>query len=295
MRQAGLVAVLAAAIGLGAGAGASAREAASEPVIEGSPLALARGLQDPATITSSNWAGYAVAAGTPASPAPAGATATFTSVTGTWTQPKVSCAGAAGTYSGIWVGIGGFRRNAQALEQIGTAAGCDHRARPVYYAWYELVPAPAVKVGLKVAPGDTITTSVNVSGTSVLVQIKNRTRRTSFTTQLTMAAPDLSSAEWIVEAPSGCTASTGCHTLPLANFGSVAITRIAAIGDAHPGTVSDPAWTASQIQLLPDVPAFDQNNASESPSSGAMPAGLTPDGRSFTVNWQARAVPPVAR
>ena len=35
----------------------------------------------------------------------------------------------------------------------------------------------------------------------MLVQIKNRTRHTSFTKRLTMAAPDLSSAEWIVEAP----------------------------------------------------------------------------------------------
>jgi Peptidase A4 family len=290
MRLATGFGALAAAIGLAAGGAISSGSGATPELrVEGSPQVVGRGAQEPGTVMSSNWAGYAIAAGSPAAP-PARVTATFTSVTGTWKQPKVSCAEAPATYSGVWVGIGGFRRSADALEQIGTAAGCDKTGRPVYYAWYELVPAPAVTIKLKIAPGDTITTSVNVDGTSVLLQIKNRTRRTSFTRQLTTAAPDLSSAEWIVEAPSGCTAEGSCRTLPLANFGSVGFTKIAAIGNAHPGTVTDAAWTASQIHLVPDVPI--QQDGALGSRSGAKTAAITPDGRSFTVTWQATSVPP---
>ena len=116
-------------------------------------------------------------------------------------------AGDAGAASAFWVGLGGSSSTSQALEQIGTSADCDSTTgKPKYYAWYELVPSPSVKIkNLKVAPGDLITTSVNITGAdTVLVQVKNRTRKTSFTKSLTFQNPDLSSAEWIAEAPSAC-------------------------------------------------------------------------------------------
>ncbi len=59
-----------------------------------------------------------------------------------------------------------------------------------------------------------------VSGTQVTVTLKNLTRKTSFTKRLAMSAPDVSSAEWIAEAPSACFSSGACRTLPLADFGN---------------------------------------------------------------------------
>jgi len=229
---------------------------------------------------STNWAGYAIAdlqtveSGTSTTPL------TFTSVTATWKQPKVSCSAGSTSYSAFWVGLGGLASTSEALEQIGTGADCTATGKAVYYAWYELVPAASVPVSLKVRPGDTITASVNVTGTSVLVQVKDRTRKTSFTKRLFMAAPDLTSAEWIAEAPSGCSQIGDCRVLPLSNFASVTFTRIAAIADGHPGTVTDPTWASALIRLIPE------SGPGASPSkAGATPAAVSSDGRIFAVAW----------
>ena len=68
------------------------------------------------------------------------------------------------------------------------------------------MPAPSVTIKLKIFPGDKITSTVYIKDTDVLVQVKDRTRHTVFTRHLQMATPDLTSAEWIAEAPSECTA-----------------------------------------------------------------------------------------
>lgn len=238
------------------------------------------------TAVSSNWAGYAVGDVADESAQAAGApTASFTSVTGTWKQPRATCAPGDPTYSSVWVGLGGFSSGSKALEQIGTDANCTTGGKAAYGAWYELVPAPPVYFKVKILPGDTVTASVNVDGPNVVVQLKNRTRHTSFTKQLSMAAPDLSTAEWIAEAPSQCDPYPSCHPLPLANFGSVAITKIATRADGHPGTITDPAWSATAIELVPDSGRPGMFGRSSS-ASGAAPAALSPDGRSFTVAWQ---------
>ena len=144
-----------------------------------------------ATDVSSNWAGYVASA----------SDTTYTSVTASWRQPTADCVQSDnGAASAFWVGLGGYDSSSQALEQIGTSADCNSQTgKPSYYAWYELVPNPSVTIKpLKIFPGDLITTSVNIVGTdTVLVQVKDRTRKTSFTKKLTFANPDLTSAEWI--------------------------------------------------------------------------------------------------
>jgi len=237
---------------------------------------------DVAPVVSSNWAGYA-AFGTPDTPL------TFTSVTATWKQPKATCDGGTPTYSAFWVGLGGYGETSTAVEQIGTESDCDASGRALYAAWYELAPAPSHRINLTIRAGDTITTSVNVAGTDVLVQIKNRTRRTSFTKHLTLQAPDLTSAEWIAEAPSTCGASGRCRVLPLANFTSVSFSRVATIANAHGGTLSDPAWTAQPIQLVPDQGRLFFGTPGSQSTAGALPGAVSADGRGFSVAWQADA------
>jgi Peptidase A4 family len=270
------------AAALGASAAAASAAPRTDPATVANRAIVARAASDLPTSASTNWAGYAVAA-------PDGTGSSFTSVTGTWKQPRVSCTAARPAYSAAWVGLGGADDGSLALEQIGTDADCTAGGAPRYFAWYELVPAPPVPLNLRILPGDTITASVNVSGTGVLVQIKDRTRKTSFTRQLDIASPDVSSAEWIVEAPSACTANGACLVLPLANFGSVTFTKIATIGNRQPGTISSEAWSASAIRLLPDSSA--QVSRSTPGGSGASPTTLAPDGRSFTVQWQPNPNP----
>jgi hypothetical protein len=232
---------------------------------------------------SSNWAGYALT-GTSASGAPT----TYTNVVGSWVQPSVTCGPGQPAYSAFWVGLGGFSQEAQALEQIGTESNCDARGRPVYAAWYEIVPAPSTPITMKIAPGDRITAAVLVQGTQVTLQLTNTTRRVRVTRRVTVPEPDLTSAEWIAEAPSSCSSTGSCRTLPLADFGSVSFTRAAATGDGHAGTIVDPAWQATPLELAelgpggPDPRFADMASTS---ASGASPGPLSTDGRGFAVAW----------
>ncbi len=155
------------------------------------------------------------------------------------------------------------------------------------------MPAPPVNLTMKIRPGDVITGSVNVDGNSVVVQLINRTRHVRFTKRATMPQPDTSSAEWIAEAPSSCTGVT-CNPLPLANFGSVTFSRIATIGNGHPGTLLDPAWTAVPLQLVPDGTGFGfypgpyrghGYGVYSSTAGTSAPNAVSADGRSFTLSW----------
>jgi hypothetical protein len=236
---------------------------------------------------SSNWAGYAVSDAATIGGAPiTGSTTTlsYSSVTGTWTEPHVSCTAGEPSFSAFWVGLGGFASDANALEQVGTAADCSSAGTPVYSVWYELVPSAAVTVKLKIRPGDVVSASVNVQPNGVLVQVKDRTRGTNFTKLLDVpAVQDYTSAEWIAEAPSSCDALLAhCRALPLANFGKIPFTRIAAIANGHPGTITDPTWTATAIDLVPNqLGGVDVAGA----SGTATPSAVDPTGRSFIVNF----------
>src|SRR4051812_6898620 len=234
---------------------------------------------------SENWSGYAVTA----------PNTSYTSVTATWVEPKLSCTGESGTSSAFWVGLGGYDTSSQALEQAGTSADCDDQGRPTYYAWYELVPAPSVTIKLKVNPGDTITTSVNVvaAGDTILFQVKNRTRKTTFTKRLPFSNPDLTSAEWIAEAPSLCN-QFRCTPVPLSNFSTVQFSKIAALGNGNGGTIANSAWTSSAIKLVPTsrrgfFPGPDGFAATSGSKAGAAPGDPSPDGGSFAVSWLANA------
>jgi hypothetical protein len=245
--------------------------------------ALTAGSSAAADSVSSNWAGYAIADSSTVQTGSTSSPLTFTSVTATWKQPKARCTAGNETFSAFWVGLGGYADSAQALEQIGTSSDCSAAGKARYYAWYELVPAASIPVSLKILPGDLVTASVNVNGTNVLVQVKNRTRKTSFTKALTMVTPDLTSAEWIAEAPSACTLNGACRMLPLSNFGSVVFDKIAAIADNHPGTITDPTWEPALIRLVSST------EPGGSSAVGATPAQVSADGRRFAVSWVAAA------
>jgi hypothetical protein len=216
---------------------------------------------------STNWAGYAVSGEDPLTGEPI----SYRAVSGAWTQPRLTCRPGEATYSAFWIGLGGFAGQADALEQVGTSAECSPSGRAVHYVWYELIPEPSVRTRLKVAPGDRLAAVVVVDGTAVTMRIRNLTRRTIFTKRATVAEPDVSSAEWVAEAPSGCSSLGRCHILPLADFGTVTFTGASAVTTAGAsGHVLGP-WTETQIQLAPEIVPI------------ATPSALTADGSSFAV------------
>ena len=211
-------------------------------------------------VTSTNWAGYAVHADG----------VQFTEVIGTWVQPKVTCTSRLSTFSSFWVGLGGYADGSRALEQTGTDASC-RRGRAVYSAWYELLPDPPVDVAMAVVPGQTITAEVTVTGAEVTLTLDNLTTGASFSKPVGPAIVDTSSAEWIAKAPSACTYSGRCRTLPLANFGTVAFSGASATGNGQTGTIVDDGWLAEPIVLGSRV------------GTGALPSAVGDDAASFTV------------
>lgn len=226
------------------------------------------------TQTSTNWAGYAVTHRKP-----------FASVTGRWIQPAAICSGLSSTYSAFWVGLGGFADSSFAVEQTGTLANCSG-GWAYYTAWYELFPKPAVTLRIAVRPGDVLSATVSVAKTTVLIRIKNVTTGQLFTRKLHMARPDLGSAEWVAEAPSGCDYSGNCSTLPLTDFGTVSFSHATATVKGHKGRISDPVWGETAIELHSDDPSHPS-----SAGANAIPGAIGPDGGSFAVTWQQLAPP----
>lgn len=224
------------------------------------------------TSISSNWSGYA-ATGTAADGTPT----TFSVVSGSWVQPAVTCVPGQASYSSFWVGLGGFGEGAQALEQVGTDSNCRADGSQAYGVWYELVPDYAVHVHLRLSPGDHVSAVVVVHGTQVIVRLRNLTRGTVFTRKVTARVLDLTSAEWIAEAPSNCNGGA-CSILPLANFGTVTFSTAAAVGDGRAAALS--AWTVNPIELL----AGDRLSPTPT-STGALPSPVGPDGGSFSIAY----------
>jgi hypothetical protein len=237
-------------------------------VLAAAPEALADSTQ------SSNWAGYAVHR----------SGVRFEKVIGTWRQPTATCTSGTPTFSSMWVGLGGFSLNAQALEQIGTEVDCTPTGQVVSSAWFELVPAPSRTIHMRVNPGDTMSASVIVHGRLVRLTLRDLTRRTSFTRSVRAKPIDVSSAEWIVEAPSECSSANSCQTLSLANFGSAAFTSVrASTTSGHTGSVSDRHWGITRITL-----ATGQRHFIGGPSTGAQASvsPLSARGSAFTVIYQ---------
>jgi len=240
------------------------------------------------TATSSNWAGYAVSA-VPTTDGTDPVPLTFTSVSGTWVEPAASCTTGTNAYAAFWVGLGGFSDTSQALEQIGTEVDCSASNTARHSVWYELVPAEPVQLKLKIRAGDRISAIVTVSGQTVSLRLRNLTRKTIFTRKLTMDAPDVSSAEWIAEAPSACSNFGRCRVLPLTNFGTVSFSNATATVAGHTGTISDPAWAATAIELDSGGDLIDPRFASDVTETQAIPAGLSSTGASFAVTWQQQS------
>jgi hypothetical protein len=202
-------------------------------------------------------------------------------------QPAVSPSAGDG-YSSFWVGLGGSSDQSQALEQVGTSSDVVN-GETKYYAWYELLPAPATHLQLTVHPGDRITATVRASATDVTVSLSDQTSGSSFTKTSLMRNPDRSSAEWIAEAPSTTTQEGDLQTLPLADFGTVTFESAATTAGGHTGSISDPQWTVREVRLSPDAAAgkagAGAGYGSNPATGGASPSNLSSDGASFSVSY----------
>ena len=247
-------------------------------VLLGAPAALAN------TTKSTNWAGYAIHR----------AGVSFHQVSATWIQPSATCVRGQPSYSAMWVGLGGYKPTSNALEQIGTEVDCGAAGRVLSSAWFELVPAPSKTISFAVAPGDAIHASVTVTGHQVVVELDNLTRHHTFRKALYAPSVDVSSAEWIVEAPSECMGQYSCQALPLADFGSVSFESATAVTtNGVAGSVAGSGWGRTKIKLTPGSQRFIVARGASPTAGTAAPSALRGHGRAFDVTFSTAPVQPV--
>jgi Peptidase A4 family len=216
----------------------------------------------PSTLSySTNWAGYAVNTG-------AGA---VSQVAASWVVPAVSSS--ISGYSSAWVGIDGW--NSSSVEQIGTDSDYVN-GQAQYYAWYEMYPAGSVNLSLPINAGDTISASVNYTGSGLFtLSITNVTKNQFYSAPQTSSQAQRSSAEWIQEAPSSVSG-----VLPLANFGTISFSGASATVSGTTGP-ADNSWSGSTLNQVDMV----TKTGSLKATSSALTDSGTPSTSSFSVTF----------
>jgi hypothetical protein len=137
---------------------------------------------------------------------------------------------------------------------------------------------------MAIEPGDRMSAAVTVDGATVTVALIDRTRGTRFTRTVVDHSLDVTSAEWIAEAPSDCSGSN-CTVLPLADFGTAHFLSAAATTTTGITRSLDRApWTRTRISL---GSSFEQsaNGADKETAVTATPSGLGIPLGAFTVSY----------
>ncbi|MGH7609784.1 MAG: G1 family glutamic endopeptidase [Candidatus Dormibacteria bacterium] len=189
--------------------------------------------------TSDNWSGYVEQSGPQ------------TAVTGTFTIPSLY-QGQTGTYMAEWLGIDGWPSTDPTVIQ----AGVDEYPDPMnntlfdYFPWYELYPSPPVDLSAdfpNMLPGDPLTVTIYESGSNTwTISLDDPNQGESYTTVQSYSGT-LSSAEWIVEAPT----NAQNNIYPLAQYTTTEFTGISASG---PDT-SDTALVMEQNSAFVSFPS----------------------------------------
>jgi Peptidase A4 family len=134
------------------------------------------------------WGGYAVS----------GSNGEFTTISGSWTEPTVTCNTTDDLFA-PWVGIDGYGN--ETVEQTGVQTDCSS-GRPVLSAWYEMYPANPVYFSNSIAQGDKFTASVVSNGShSYTLTISDTTKGWSQHVTKTLSSAKNATAEAVIESP----------------------------------------------------------------------------------------------
>ena len=200
---------------------------------------------------STNWAGYVNFGGG----------FTFSSATGSWVQPNVSCPPTGLQEVEFAVGIDGYVDDNAQLA--GTIAACDLGQLSIS-TFVQFYPGP-LELGGPVLVGDTInaTASRGIRCTLGVTDPGNTVGNLSATQNC--FGQDDASAEWLATAP-----DNGTGIYPLARFGTWDLTKATVNGG--------PISRYPQVELT-------MATAATPPVLKAVPSPLTTAGNSFTVSW----------
>jgi hypothetical protein len=230
-----------AALGTGSRAAQQPGSPARVPTAAGHPLHLSL---SPAvgSVDSLNSAGYVVSR----------RRTRFRSVRATFFVPYLNCALSPGGRSSDWVGLDGFVRRPDSVEQDGIEADCDSAGRPVYHAWYAMYPRRRTTARVTIRSGDSVTASVffDLADRTFSLALTDNTTGGHFRVQAKcrrgLRCPR-SSAEVISSAPA--TGKPGHLRIgPLADYGAVSYAAIAVTSrSGRRGGLRSAHWAATRI------------------------------------------------
>ena len=222
------------------------------------------------TVTSLNWAGYAVTSTTP----------TITSVTSTFIVPSAGLLPPG--FAATWAGIGGF--GTSDLIQAGVAEQSLPSLPLVgaqYYAWYEMLPNAEVQLtgcaaapgypgdadaNCTVAPRDSMAVIIQQAGNnSWTIALADTTRHWTWEPLPFPYQSSKSSAEWITEAPTLVALQTIIAPLSTVSFGGTS-------------TYTQAGYTHTIAKGSPTTVVLSPGLINE-----ATPSALATDGQSFNV------------
>lgn len=155
-------------------------------------------------------------------------------VSASWVVPQVHEAKTP-SYSATWIGVDGYRNND--LIQVGTEQ--DYvGGKPIYYAWWEILPKTQTPIGGKVNPGDQVEARLQqLRPGKWLIRITNVTQNWTFQKVQPYGGPR-ASAEWIMEAP-----LVGGRLSNLSQFKQLTLTNCAVNNRS-------PEWTGGSAGLM---------------------------------------------
>jgi len=225
----------------------------------------------PSLVQNYNWSGY-VASGQ-----------TFTSVSGSWNVPQVTCDSSRMSSTSEWVGIDGGVPGSATVEQTGTSARCINGA-PFYEAWWQMygdysAPDGAgwFDVGLPIASypvqaDDQMTGSVSFASGVWAMTITDNSQGWTYTKFVDAGSfvASQASAEWIVER-SGVTNSGVPGLGVMASTSPVTFSGATATSTTQSGSIS--GFTNQPFGVI-DPSTW---------ATYATPGPLSSDGSSFQV------------
>lgn len=198
-------------------------------------------------------------------------------VAGSFIVPSLTCTKQS-TYVALWAGLDGY--NDSTVEQAGILGECSG-GKPIYEAWYEFYPSPAVFIpSLTVQPGDKVYVDVTYIGNGefdISISIYETNGKVeSYSVTGTESGAKLSSAKCILERP-----VVNGQLTALANFGT------AYFGQDYTGlsgtcyaTVNGATAPFGSFSSVTEVIMVNYNG-----HVLALPSSLTPDGTSFTITF----------
>ncbi len=185
---------------------------------------------------SLNWSGYAVIPKDDQR---------VSAVSGSWTVPDVSSS-TRDSICSFFVGIDGY--SSPTVEQIGTnQLWCD--GEQINYAWYEMYPQGLVVIDPNAYPveaGDKLHASVTLTDCDTfLLSIANQDKDWHFEVSATSPGALLTSAEWIVESPTGA-----AGFLPLADYHKGHFHHCKVTINGVTGGITNRSWKHDKLSMV---------------------------------------------